>query len=61
MMTTQKQIRESFWESHPQYTRKGKQTQNAYKADIRMAFCDYTEALYRNGEIKETLWERVTL
>ncbi len=60
-MKTQKEIRKSFWESHPEYKRKGRQSQNDYPADIRMAFCDHVDSLARNSEITESLAGRVTL
>ena len=41
--TTKAQIRESFWEAHPQFRRKGKQTQNQYPTDTRCAFVDYID------------------
>lgn len=63
MFTTQKQIRESFWESFPQYAseRRARKTQNDYKCDIRMTFCDYVESLRRDGQISEKLAYNVTL
>lgn len=62
-MTTQKEIRESFWESFPEFKpeRRSSKTQNDYRADIRMSFCDYVESLERNGEISTALASRATL
>jgi hypothetical protein len=60
-ITTQKDLRDSFWESHPTLTRKGRQTQNDYPANTRMAWCDYVEFLSRDGLISEALAQRATL
>ncbi len=62
-MTTQAEIRDSFWNIHTQFqgdyrTRK---RQNDYKADIRMAFVDFVDDLARSGQISESLASRVTL
>ncbi len=59
--TTQAQVRGAFWEAHPQYQRKGGQSQNSYNADIRMAFCDFVEHLARDRSISETLAGKVNL
>jgi len=61
MITNQKDLRNAFWEAHPQYQRKGNQGQNRYPADIRMAWCDFVEHMRRNGEISEDLANRATL
>jgi len=75
-MTTQTEVRESFWETFPDYvtehhrpipyTQNGKRlyrrkTQNDYNATIRSLFVEYVDTLARNGEISETLASRVTL
>lgn len=60
-MTTQTEIRESFWEAHPQFVRKHGATQNDYCADIRCTFVDYVDSLQRNGVISEELSSNVTL
>jgi hypothetical protein len=67
-MTTQTEIRASFWEmqlGHPpcndRVSSRRKLTQNDYNADIRCAFVDYVDSLRRNGEISEALASRVTL
>ena len=36
-ITTQKELRNTFWEAHPQFKRRGTQKQNAYPTDIRIA------------------------
>lgn len=74
-MTTQAQVRQSFWTAFPEYqpkyraipyTQNGKRlyrrkTQNEYSATIRSLFVDYVDALARNGDINETLAGKVTL
>lgn len=61
MLTTQKQIRESFWDNHPQFKRKGRNTQNSYPADIRMAFIDFIDYLSKDNQISDKLRDKVTL
>ena len=60
-MTTQTEIRDAFWEAHPQYTKAKGKRQNDYDTDIRCAFVDFVDALRRNEQITEKLAMRVTL
>jgi hypothetical protein len=66
-MTTQKQIRESFWQTFPKleaYAQKAgtkSKTQNLQPVAIRAAFCDFVEMLASNGTISQELAWRVTL
>ena len=74
-MKTQAQVRESFWDSFPEFqqgfkripwTQNGRRlyrrkTQNDYPADVRMTFVDYVDSLARDGQISEQLASRVTL
>ena len=62
-MTTQKQVRESFWNAFPEFKSEYKKTytQNQYRTDIRCSFVDYVDSLAKNGEISEKLAQRVTL
>lgn len=59
--TTQASIRKAFWEQHPQFTRKGRQTQNSYPVDVRLAFVDFRHNLLRNGNINDKIYNLVTL
>lgn len=61
--TTQKQIRNAFWQEHPefQHLRRAKKTQNDYPCDLRMAFVDFVDALERDTHITEALANRATL
>lgn len=61
MISTQKDLRNAFWAEHPQFKRKGRQKQNEYPVDVRMAWCDFVEAMRRNGDITENLAGRATL
>ena len=62
-MTTQKQVRESFWNAFPQFKSEYKKTytQNQYRTDIRCSFVDYVDMLAKDGVISEKLAQRVTL
>lgn len=63
MLKTITEVRESFWESFPQYLPhyKKNKRQNDYICDIRMSFIDYVEHLRRDNQITEKLARRVTL
>lgn len=63
MYTTQKEVREAFWEAFPAYAkeRRSRKSQNDYRADIRVAFIDFIEALVHEGAISENLSYKVTL
>lgn len=62
-MKTQTEVRNSFWESFPQFKpeRRSRKRQNDYRTDIRVSFVDYVDMLRRDGEISEALANRVTL
>ena len=60
MITTQAQVRASFWETFPELKRNPGR-QNNQPTDTRVAFVDYVDGLERNGEITEALASRVTL
>jgi hypothetical protein len=65
--TTQKQVRAAFWRAFPMLAvryarlRANGCTQNQYPADVRCSFVDYVDNLQRDGQISESLAERVTL
>ena len=67
MYTTQKQIREMFWEFlkevNPELAKQKRtnKKQNDYKTDIRVSFVQYVDNLQKNGEIKQSLANKVTL
>ena len=63
MLKTITEVRKSFWEAHPEYVSefKARKRQNEYRTDIRTAFVDYVDYLHRDGEISDSLAQRVTL
>lgn len=62
-MTTQAEVRESFWLNHLRFAdeRRLHKRQNDYRCDIRAAFVEYVDSLQKSGVISEALAERVTL
>jgi len=60
-ITTQAQVRVSFWADHPHFKRHSGWKQNQYPVDIRVAFCDWVDHLCRDKQISEELAARVTL
>jgi hypothetical protein len=62
-MRTFKEVRASFWNAHPQFKSEYRKTytQNQYRVDIRCAWVEWLEYLYKVDEIKEKLYYRVTL
>jgi hypothetical protein len=62
-MTTQKEVRETFWANNPEIKNEYRKTyrQNDYRCDIRCMFVDYVDYLIRSGVISENLAQRVTL
>lgn len=60
---TVKQIREMFWNQHPQFKSEYRKTysQNDYKTDIRVSFTEFTWYLYQNKQITEKQLNNVTL
>ena len=61
MITTQAELRKSFWRDYPQFKRVPGKTQNDYPSDVRLAWCDYVEDMNRIGEISDALADRATL
>lgn len=66
-ITTQRQIRAAFWESHPQHEAHALKwqiktaPQNRHNAETREAYVEFVDSLARNGEISEELANRATL
>ena len=69
-MKTQKEIRVLFWALHPNlpkrrhrysWNKNDKTAELVYAVDARCAFVDFVDQLQRNGEISESLADRVTL
>ena len=57
----QSQLRAAVWQAFPQFQRRRGATQNDYKTDIRVTWCDFIEAARSNGEITDRVAERATL
>lgn len=62
-MTTQKQIRAAFWESHPEASKKRLEygQHSTFTCNTRCAFVDYIDNLARDGVITNALAAKVTL
>lgn len=62
-MKTISQVRESFWNEHPEYSKHYRKTyrQNQYNATIRTAWGCYVDMLASSGLISEKLAKRATL
>ena len=62
-MKTQKQVRQLFWDSFPEFKPeyRSKKRQNQYNCDIRCTFVSFVDSLMKNGEISEKLANNVTL
>ena len=63
MLTTKKQVRDSFWSAFTEFAseRRSKKKQNDYICDIRQSFCAYVESLRRDNEITEKMACNITL
>jgi len=55
------EVRDAFWDQHPQFTPVDFQSQNKYPTDVRCAFVDFVDSLQKNGDISEELAADVTL
>ena len=64
-ITTQTELRRRFWQENPQANRRkiphysGNGTM--YDTDTRCMFCDWIDALHRDGQISDMLANRATL
>ena len=63
LYTSQDQLRREFWLGHPslRHQYRSAKRQNAYPCDTRMAWCDYVDAMARDGNISNALAGRATL
>lgn len=67
-ITTQSAVRRAFWELNTQLTGQARKRcvsfgpgQKDYPTDTRVAFVDFVEFLARDGQISDSLANRVTL
>lgn len=58
--TTEAQVRRAFWQGWPEGFQRGKR-HNEYNATIRSEFCAFVDMLARDGQISESLAQKVTL
>ena len=65
MITTQKQVRSVFWETHPELSRKKithySGTGKMYNTDTRCAFVDFISYLSDTDQISVSMADKVTL
>ena len=63
MSKTLTALRAQFWQDHPELAHqwKARKRQNDYPTDTRVAWCDYVDALARDGTITERLAQEATL
>jgi len=63
LYTSQAALRRSFWLAHPalRHQYRSNKRQNQYPTDTRMAWCDYVDAMAREGCISADLAARATL
>lgn len=60
-LTTQDQVRDSFWEHHREFSAHEGKRQNQCPCDVRVAFVEWIDYLARSGVISQALASRVTL
>ena len=64
-ITSQRQLRRAFWEQFPELSRRRINdyagTGKMYTTDTRVAWCNWIDAICRNGEISDELARRATL
>ena len=62
-ITTQRDLRAAFWRAHASFAaeRRPGRRQNDYRADIRMAWCDFIDGAEQSGAITAALADRATL
>lgn len=59
--TTQSEVRSAFWQGMPQvWSKYRNKRQNDWPADLRVEFVDFVDFLARQGDISESLAQRVT-
>jgi len=65
MITTQRELRRRFWQEHPNLPRQRITNYSGngrmFQTDTRCAWCDWVDAMSKNGEISQELAQRATL
>jgi hypothetical protein len=54
-------VRDCFWDEHPEYHRQEGWTQNPYDGQIRTAFVNWLDGAHREGRLSDDLAQEVTL
>lgn len=54
-------VRRAFWDDHPEFRRVPGRRQNDYNATIRTAWCNWVDAMARDGIISQAMAQFVTL
>ena len=63
MITTQKELREAFWQGSPHFRARyhSKKRQNEFNTTIRSEWVEFVDMMVRDGQISESLAQRATL
>lgn len=63
MITTQKELRQLFWELNFQWedARRARKKQNDYNSTIRCTWVDFVDSMAKNNQISQKLAHRATL
>jgi hypothetical protein len=64
-ITNQRDLRREFWTQHPQLSRRKIRNYSGngtmHVTDTRCAWCDWLDAMSKNGDISQELAQRATL
>ena len=60
-ITDQDELVEGFWDENPQWEALRGRKQNNCPCDVRMAWCEFVDVKYRNGDISERLADSAVL
>lgn len=67
MITTQKELREAFWNAYPSFDHQARmagirsKSQNHHCATVRSEWVEFVDAMARDGQISDALAQRATL
>lgn len=65
VITSQKELRRSFWEYCKElggeFEKEANKKKRSFNLDMNMAFTDYMDALCKDGVISQRLYDRATL
>jgi len=65
-ITTQRELRRRFWQEHPQLAHLKRRTVDfgngkQHVADVRVAWCDWLDAMAKSNQISQALLYKATL